>query len=116
MGIFIALYNSLKERKYDLAVMRTLGATSGQLFVHILLEGVILTFLGAIVGIAIGHLFLSVLVMQNEQGAIGGLTAAVFLKEEVWIIVYAIMVGVVASLIPAWNAYQTDIAKQLTKA
>jgi putative ABC transport system permease protein len=116
LGIFIALYNSLKERKYDLAVMRTLGATSGQLFVHILLEGVILTFLGAIVGIAIGHLFLSVLVMQNEQGAIGGLTAAVFLKQEVWIIVYAIIVGIVASLIPAWNAYQTDIAKQLTKA
>jgi putative ABC transport system permease protein len=116
LGIFIALYNSLKERKYDLAVMRTLGATSGQLFVHILLEGVILTFLGAIVGIAIGHLFLSVLVMQNEQGAIGGLTAAVFLKEEVLIIVYAIIVGVVASLIPAWNAYQTDIAKQLSKA
>jgi putative ABC transport system permease protein len=115
LGIFIALYNSLKERKYDLAVMRTLGATSGQLFVHIVLEGVILTLLGAIVGIAIGHLFLSVLVMQNEQGAIGGLTAAVFLKQEVWIIVYAIIVGIVASLIPAWSAYQTDIAKQLTK-
>ena len=116
LGIFIALYNSLKERKYDLAVMRTLGASSGQLFVHILLEGVILTLLGAIVGIAIGHLFLSVLVMQNEQGALSGLTAAVFLKEEFWIILYAIIVGVIASLIPAWNAYQTDIAKQLTKA
>lgn len=116
LGIFIALYNSLKERKYDLAVMRTLGASSGQLFIHILLEGVILTLLGAIVGIAIGHLFLSVLVMQNEQGALSGLTAAVFLKEEVWIILYAIIVGVIASLIPAWNAYQTDIAKQLTKA
>ncbi|MFD2202184.1 ABC transporter permease [Shivajiella indica] len=116
LGIFIALYNSLKERKYDLAVMRTLGASSGQLFIHILLEGIILTLLGAIVGIAIGHLFLSVLVMQNEQGAISGLSAAVFLKEEIWIIVYAIIVGIVASLIPAWNAYQTDIAKQLTKA
>jgi putative ABC transport system permease protein len=116
LGIFIALYNSLKERKYDLAVMRTLGASSGQLFIHILLEGVILTLLGAIVGIAIGHLFLSILVMQNEQGALSGLTAAVFLREEIWIILYAIIVGVIASLIPAWNAYQTDIAKQLTKA
>lgn len=116
LGIFIALYNSLKERKYDLAVMRTLGASSGQLFVHILLEGVILTLLGAIIGIIIGHLFLSILVMQNEQGAIGGLTAAIFLKEEIWIIVYALIVGVLASLIPAWSAYQTDIAKQLTKA
>lgn len=116
LGIFIALFNSLKERKYDLAVMRTLGASSGQLFLHIVLEGVILTVLGAIVGIVIGHLFLAVLVMQNEQGAISGLTAMVFLVEELWILVYAVVVGIIASLIPAWNAYQTDIAKQLTKA
>jgi putative ABC transport system permease protein len=116
LGIFIALFNSLKERKYDLAVMRTLGASNGQLFLHIVLEGVILTFIGAIVGILIGHLFLAVLVMQNEQGAISGLTAMVFLKEELWILVYAVLVGIIASLIPAWNAYQTDIAKQLTKA
>jgi putative ABC transport system permease protein len=116
LGIFIALFNSLKERKYDLAVMRTLGASSFQLFVHIVLEGIILTFLGALIGIAIGHLFLAVLVMQNEQGAISGLSAAVFLQEELYIIGYAIAVGFIASLIPAWTAYQTDIAKQLTKS
>lgn len=116
LGIFIALFNSLKERKYDLAVMRTLGASSWQLFLHIVLEGVILTLLGAVVGIAIGHLFLVILVMQNDQGAISTLSAAVFLKEELWILGYAVIVGILASLIPAWNAYQTDIAKQLTKA
>jgi putative ABC transport system permease protein len=116
LGIFIALFNSLKERKYDLAVMRTLGASSWQLFLHIVLEGVILTILGAVVGIAIGHLFLVILVMQNDQGAISSLSAAVFLKEELWILGYAVIVGILASLIPAWNAYQTDIAKQLTKA
>ncbi|MGY6522357.1 MAG: ABC transporter permease [Mongoliitalea sp.] len=116
LGIFIALFNSLKERKYDLAVMRTLGASSGQLFIHIVLEGVILTFLGAVTGILIGHGFLFALVAQNDQGALSTLSAMVFLPEELWIIVYALVVGVLASLIPAWNAYQTDIAKQLTKS
>lgn len=116
LGIFIALFNSLKERKYDLAVMRTIGASSGQLFIHILLEGVILTFIGAILGILIGHLFLGILVMQNDQGAIGNLSALVFLTEELWIVVFAVFVGIVASLIPAINAYQTDIAKQLSKS
>ncbi|EKB50172.1 ABC transporter permease [Cecembia lonarensis] len=116
LGIFIALFNSLKERKYDLAVMRTLGASSGQLFIHIVLEGVILTVLGAIVGILIGHLFIGILVMQNDQGAISTLSASVFLVEELWIIAYAVAVGIIASLIPAWSAYQTDIAKQLTKS
>ncbi|WP_291779605.1 FtsX-like permease family protein [Cecembia sp.] len=116
LGIFIALFNSLKERKYDLAVMRTLGASSTQLFLHIVLEGVILTVLGAIVGILIGHLFIAVLVIQNDQGAISTLSATVFLKEELWILAYAVLVGIIASLIPAWSAYQTDIAKQLTKS
>ncbi|MCH7403459.1 ABC transporter permease [Belliella kenyensis] len=116
LGIFIALFNSLKERKYDLAVMRTLGASSFQLFIHIVLEGIILTLLGALVGIAIGHVFLALLVAQNEQGAISGLSAAVFLQEELWIVVYAVAVGVIASLIPAYSAYRTDIAKQLTRA
>jgi putative ABC transport system permease protein len=116
LGIFIALYNSLKERKYDLAVMRTLGASSGLLFIHIILEGIILTLLGAVIGIGLGHLFLAGLVMANEQGAMSGLTAAVFLTEELWVLGFALLVGVVASLIPAYNAYRTDIAKQLTKS
>ncbi len=116
LSIFIALFNSLKERKYDLAVMRTLGASSGQLFLHIILEGVILTFLGALVGMAMGHLFLSIIVNLNEQGAMSSLSASVFLIEELYILGYAVLVGVLASLIPAWTAYQTDIAKQLTKS
>lgn len=116
LGIFIALFNSLKERKYDLAVMRTLGASNFQLFIHIVLEGIILTFLGAIVGILIGHLFIAILVMQYEQGAISTLSAFVFLPEELWIIAYAVGVGIIASLIPAWRAYQTDIAQQLTRS
>ncbi|MBW3469985.1 ABC transporter permease [Arthrospiribacter ruber] len=116
LSIFIALFNSLKERKYDLAVMRTLGASSGQLFFHIVLEGVILTFLGAVVGMGMGHLFLSIIVSLNEQGAVSSLSASVFLVEELYILAYAIIVGILASLIPAWNAYQTDIAKQLTKS
>jgi putative ABC transport system permease protein len=116
LGIFIALFNSLKERKYDLAVMRTLGASRGLLFVHIVLEGILLTFLGALVGILMGHLFLAILVLTNEQGAISGLSASIFLQEELWVIGFALLVGVVASLIPAYNAYRTDIAQQLTKS
>ncbi|MDN3689421.1 ABC transporter permease [Cyclobacterium jeungdonense] len=115
LGIFIALYNSLKERKYDLAVMRAIGASKGQLFFLIILEGLMLTSMGALFGILIGHFFLFILVMFNEQGVMSGLTASVFLRREWWIVVYALIVGVLASLIPAWNAYRTDIATQLTK-
>jgi len=116
LGIFIALYNSLKERKYDLAILRALGASRVQLLVLIFLEGLMLTFLGAVLGIALGHTFLWLLVTQSEQSVVTAIQPWIFLEQELWILVYALCVGVVASLIPAWSAYQTSIAKQLTKA
>ncbi|WP_111671982.1 ABC transporter permease [Algoriphagus litoralis] len=116
LGIFIALYNSLKERKYDLAILRAIGASRGQLLVLIFLEGVMLTFLGAVLGIALGHVFLWLLVTSGDQNIVSAIQPWIFLKEELWIIGYALGVGVMASIIPAWSAYQTSIAKQLTKA
>lgn len=115
LGIFIALYNSLKERKYDLAILRTMGASKIQLLYMIFLEGIMLTFMGAFLGILFGHLFLMVLISQNDQGMVSNLQAWIFLQEELWIVLYAVGVGLVASIIPAWSAYQTSIAKQLTK-
>lgn len=116
LGIFIALYNSLKERKYDLAILRAIGASRGQLLLLIFLEGLLLTFLGAVLGIALGHTFLWLLVTQGDQNIIGAIQPWIFLKQELWIIAYALGVGLIASVIPAWSAYQTSIAKQLTKA
>ena len=116
LGIFIALYNSLKERKYDLAILRAIGASRGQLLLLIFLEGIMLTLMGAVLGILLGHTFLSVIISQNEQGVVGALHPWIFLKQELWIVVYALSVGVLASIIPAFAAYQTSIAKQLTKA
>jgi putative ABC transport system permease protein len=116
LGIFIALYNSLKERKYDLAILRALGASRVQLLSLIFLEGIMLTCIGALVGIGLGHLFLWLLVSQSEQNVVTAIQPWIFLTQELWIFVYALGVGVVASIIPAWSAYQTSIAKQLTKA
>ncbi|MEB2778230.1 FtsX-like permease family protein [Algoriphagus sp. D3-2-R+10] len=116
LGIFIALYNSLKERKYDLAILRAIGASRSQLLILIFLEGIMLTFLGAVLGILLGHTFLAVIISQNEQGVLGSLQPWIFLKQELWVVVYALVVGVLASIIPALAAYQTSIAKQLTKA
>ncbi|MBU6167900.1 MAG: ABC transporter permease, partial [Bacteroidetes bacterium] len=55
LSIFISLFSSLRERKYELAVMRTLGAKPGFLFQLIIFEGVILAVLGFIFGIALSH-------------------------------------------------------------
>ncbi len=116
LGIFIALYNSLKERKYDLAIFRVMGATRLQLVVLVFLEGLMLTGMGAVLGVLLGHSFLAALVATSDQAALATLKPWVFLNQELLILVYALLTGLIASLIPAWSAYQTSIAKQLTKA
>lgn len=115
LSIFIALYNSLKERKYDLAILRTLGASRGQLVALVFLEGISLTILGAIFGIAFGHGFLALIVEFASQEVVSLVDPWIFLAEEGLIFGYSFAVGFIASLIPAWSAYQTSIAKQLTK-
>jgi len=115
LGIFIALYNSLKDRKYDLAILRAIGASRFQLLQLIFIEGFILTFLGAVIGILLGHSFLALIVSQYQTGVMVSLQPWVFLKSELWVVAYALVVGVLASVIPAFTAYQTSIAKQLTK-
>lgn len=116
LGIFIALYNSLKERKYDLAILRALGASRIQLVILVFMEGILLTFFGALIGIFLGHSFLALVVSQSEQTVVSALNPWIFLSQELWVVGYALVVGLIASLIPAWSAYQTSIAKQLTKA
>ena len=115
LSMFIALTNTLDERRYDLAIMRTLGAGNVWLFALVLLQGVLLAGLGALIGIALGHLAAQGLGMWfniTQQMAFTGLT---WVKEEFWLIAVAIGVGIIAAILPAIRAYRTDIAKTLAK-
>jgi putative ABC transport system permease protein len=113
LSIFIALYNSLKERRYDMAIMRSMGASKAMLFKTIILEGSVLTFIGAFCGIIVGHLVLGFFIWIVEESQKAGLIATVFYQEEFFILVGSIVLGVVCSIIPATQAYKTDIHKVL---
>jgi putative ABC transport system permease protein len=114
VSVFISLYNSLKERKYDLAIMRTMGASRAQIFYLVLLEGVLLTLIGTIAGIAMGHVSLS-LISHFQDSTQAKLSGTVFLIKEFYILLSGISIGIVAALIPAVQAYRSDISKILSK-
>ncbi len=113
LSIFIALYNSLKERQYDLAIMRSMGASRSKLFITIVMEGSFLTFMGSVFGIILGHSVLWLFTIFVEQSQKAGMTAAVFYTEEVYILVGSLLLGILCSLMPAIQAYRTDIHKVL---
>lgn len=115
LSIFIALYNALKERKYDLAIMRSLGASKTKLFVHVILEGLIITLLGSILGLFLGHLTTAVLGESFNQSNQIGLSPFRILPEESLVLLGSLLIGVLASVIPAINAYRTNISSVLSQ-
>ena len=115
LSVFIALYNALLERRYDLAVMRTLGASPAKLMALMLFEGVLLAGIGALLGIALGHAFTEVLGMALAAARQVTVTGWAWVPEELWVLALALGVGVVAALLPAWRAYRTDIAGTLAR-
>jgi len=114
ISVFIGLYNSLKERKYDLAIMRTMGASRFKLFLIVLLEGIILTTIGSLAGMLLAHLGLH-LIAQYQDSTQAKLSGTVFLRAELSILIVGLGIGMIASLIPAIQAYRSDISKILSK-
>ncbi len=112
ISVFIALFNSLKERKYELAIMRAMGAGRWQLLGLILSEGLFLTFFGTLLGWIIAHVSHG-LMGQIVEGL--NTSAFYFVKEEVNILVGSLVIGFVASLIPGWLAYKVEISKTLAE-
>lgn len=113
LSIFIALYNSLKERRYDLAIMRSMGASKQKVLISVLMEGVVMTFLGTCFGLALAHGALFILQYTLGEAAKAGITASAFYPEEGAIFAAGLLLGVVCALLPGLQAYRTDISKVL---
>ena len=113
LSIFIALYNSLKERRYDLAIMRSMGASRSKLFVTVLTEGGVLTLLGSLIGLFLAHGILMILAIVQEEARNAGISGIVFYMEEWIILAGSLFLGVLCALLPAIQAYRTDISKVL---
>jgi putative ABC transport system permease protein len=115
LSVFIALYTALEERRYDLAVMRTLGASPGKLFGLLMVEGVTLAILGSLIGVALGHILASALGAWLEAQQQYPVTGLEWRSEELWLLLVALTVGVVAALLPAWRAYRTEVSRTLAQ-
>ena len=115
LSLFIALYNALAERRYDLALMRTLGASPGKLMALMLCEGALLAGFGALFGLALGHALTELLGRALKSAQQISVTGFTWVPGELWLIAVALVVGIIASLLPAWRAYRTDIAHTLAR-
>ncbi len=113
LSVFIGLTHALQARRYDLAVMRTMGASPRTLFAQLLLEGALLAGGGVVLGLLLGHGAASMLAATFPGVGNLGLSGWSFVFEEVHVVGFAFAIGLIAALIPAIQAYRTDIAATL---
>ncbi|MFZ4784634.1 MAG: ABC transporter permease [Flavobacteriales bacterium] len=114
ISVFVSLYNSLKERKYELALLRTMGGSKSALFRLILQEGLILSIIGFIVGALLSRLGLYILSKTLENEFHYDLNEMGLNTGEFVLLAVTLLVGIGASLLPALRALKMDISKTLS--
>ena len=116
LSMFVALYHALEERKTDLAILRALGAPPRKLLLLLLTQGLALALGGAVLGWLLGHCGVGLLgaLMEGQQNL--ALSAWSIDPQEAWLLPAALLVGLLASIVPAVRAYRTDIAATLAHA
>lgn len=115
LGIFIALFQAMDARKYDIAVMRTLGAGRRRVFALLLLESLVLAAAGTVLGLLLGHALLAAIGAWLPAAAPLAEGARHWYPEELVVVLIALGGGILAALLPAWRAYRLDVAATLSK-
>ena len=113
--LFVALAQTLDERRYDLAIMRALGASRAQVAFVLLAESLFLAAVGTLLGIFLAHAAAAALPWWMPQVAPLAVAARQFMPEEWAVVGLAIAVGIIAALWPAWRAYRLDVAATLAE-
>jgi putative ABC transport system permease protein len=115
-SMFISLYSSLKERRYEMALMRVMGATPSKLFIMIILEGILVAAAGLILGLLISHIGVEIMAADLEETYKYNFSGFIFLIEELYLVLGALFIGFLAAVIPAMQAYEADISETLSNS
>lgn len=113
ISILVALYNTMNERRREIAIMRSLGATRGQIAAIVLGEAAVISTVGAVLGVLLCHagIALAVDFVADQSGVLLDWTA--FSIQEVWLILAAIALGCFAGFLPAAKGSRTEVADNL---
>ena len=112
-GFCIALANAVHQRRGELALLRVLGIAPLSLVGIVVLEALMLGVLAGALGVAIGRMMTWLGSAAIAQGGGVMLKAPQLGLLDVMALGAAIVLSLIAALIPAALAYRTDPAQAL---
>jgi lipoprotein-releasing system permease protein len=126
-NIISTLVMVVNDKKGDIAILRTLGATPGQIMAIFMVQGTVIGVVGTLIGAVVG--ILAALNVSAAISALEGLIGHKFLNADVYFIDYlpsqlmaedvllvcgaALILSFLATLYPAWRAARTQPAEAL---
>ncbi|HUH72993.1 MAG TPA: FtsX-like permease family protein [Chitinophagales bacterium] len=112
LSVFITVYRRVQDRKYELAVMRLMGATRYNLLQIILFETWLTTTIGYLVGMGVSRL--GIWILQNKIIEQTTLTIAYqFTPTEKFLLPILLGISTISVIIPLIYVFRLNISKIL---
>jgi putative ABC transport system permease protein len=113
IAIMLALYNSMEQRRRQIAVLRVLGCSRGRVFGLVMTESAVIGLIGAAAGIGLAALGEVVVarVMKERLGLV--IEAGLALDAVLMVVVATVGLAALAGVVPAVMAYRTSVARSL---
>ena len=113
IGMMVSIYNSMSERRQEIALMRALGARRLTVMAIILLESILLSLGGGILGLFLGHLLIAGIgpLISEHTGIV--IRFWDFQLAEVILIPGLVLMASIVGFLPAAVAYKQDVVTSL---
>ena len=112
-SILASIYNSMNERRREIAIMRALGARRRTVFGAIVLESASISAIGVVSGFAIYFAIMTVTaaIIRTQTGVV--LNPFAWNPVMAWASLGMVGLGALAGVVPAIKAYRTHVADHL---
>jgi putative ABC transport system permease protein len=104
IGIMNIMLASITERVREIGLRKAVGATTGAIFIQILVESVVLGLIGGLAGLAVSYGFVELLARLSPTGN----SPVITLNAMLLAFAFSACVGLLAGLIPAVKASKLD--------
>lgn len=112
-SVLASVYNSMNERKRDIAIMRALGAKRSKVVSQILAECGMMGLLGALLGFAVYFALMGLgsEILRQRTGIV--LESFYYHPSWLWTPICMISASVLAGIVPAIKAYRSPVAENI---
>jgi len=115
LGLLVTIHQSLEQRRYEVALLRVLGA--GRIRVGLLLigEALLVGTLAAMLGLLLGHLGLEAAGRAGSGVAPVPLSGKVFSPSSLWVFPLAWALALLAATPAAWRVFRMEVSDVLAR-